>query len=217
MCHKRYGVRKPLLWYAVAKIGPYALVPPIVVGVLLPAGLLLARTGGNPLVSRVYIDFSMTLLAPSLAVWWPPFVFKERIEGEGRELLYFLKRTGEGATALALALSYWVLLVPFLVVALGTPDFSSASVPLLLARCLFVTSFAFCAAFVLRSSALALILSLLFNMVAMVPLESLAELLAPTIGLDTGSGMSVSTILLYVALSAALLWFGEVRGRQFAE
>lgn len=207
-----HDVRKPLLWYSVSNIGWYSLVPPIIIVVLLPAGLLLARTGASPQVARIYVEFSMTLVA-ALAVWWPPFVFKERIEGEGREILYFLKPRGEGATALALGVSYWILLAPFMLVARGTPGFSAASVPLVLARCLFVTSLVFCLAFVLRSSALALILALLVNVAAMVPLENLTRSLMPAGRL--GDEVAVAAVLFYAVSSAALLWLGEIRGRHF--
>ena len=206
-------MRRPPVWYSVQNIGPYAWVPTVVVGLLLPAGLLLARASANPQVASLYIRFSATLLAPAFAVWWPPFVFKERIEGDGRELLYFLKRKGQGLTALALALSYWVLLVPFVAVALGVPDFSVPLVAMLLARCLFLTAFAFCAAFVLHSSALALILALMLNMVAMMPLEGLADSLAPTVNLGEAP---VAALLLYAVLATALLWLGEARSRGFA-
>ena len=207
-------MKKPLVWYSMANIGPYALLPPVAVGLLLPGGLLLVRTGTSPQLAEVYIDFVMRLLAPAIAVWWPSFVFKERLEGDGRELLYFLKRHGEAVTALALALYYWILLVPFVLVALGAPGFSVESVPPLLARCLFMTTFAFCASFVLHSSALALIIALLFNMIGMMPFEGLIQTFMSTGTIDTGT--SVSTILPYAALSTMLLLFGEVRSRHFA-
>lgn len=207
-------MRKPRLWYALANIGPYALVPLVCTGLLLPAGLLFAQASGGPQVSRIFLDFSVTLLAPALAAWWAPFVFKERIEGDGREVLYFLKRSGEGATALALALSYWALLIPLMLVANGTPGHSSATMALLLARCLFMTSLAFCAAYVLRSSALGLMLALVFNMLAMTPLEGLAASLAPSAVLGAGQ-LPVFPILLYAMGSTLLLGLGEATSRRF--
>lgn len=214
MRHKGHRVNKPLLWHSVSGTGLYALVPPIVIGLLLPAGLLLTRTVESPALTIGYIDFSAALLIPACAVWWPAFVFKERIEGEGRELFYFLSRKGEMATALALALLYWVLLVPFVLVARGAPGFSMATVALLLVRCLFMTSLVFSAAFMLQSSALAHILALLFNMTAMTPLEALVEALAPVSIYSIGQEPML-IILLYVVLTIALLMLGEVRSRHF--
>jgi hypothetical protein len=202
----------PAIWYSAANVGRYALVPPVLAGLVIPAGLLLVRTGVNPQLTPLYIDFSLTLMLPSLAAWWPPFVFRERIEGDGRELLYFLQRGDQGVTALALAVAYWVLLVPFLVAA---GDGLGAFIPLLLARCLFLTSLAFCGAFVLRSSALALVLALLVNMLAMVPLESLT--LASASALDTGGAGNtpVAALMLYAVLSVVLLGGGEIASRRF--
>lgn len=214
MCHERYRVKRPLLWHSVSSIGLFALAPPIVVGLLLPAGLLFVRTVESPVLTTGYVNFSAALLIPAFAIWWPAFVFRERIEGDGRELFYFLGRKGSVATTLALALLYWVLLVPFVLVARGAPGYSTTLVPLLLGRCLFMTSLAFCAAFVLQSSALALILALLFNMTAMMPLEALAEALAPAPIYSTGQH-SESIFLAYAVLTTTLLTLGEVRSRHF--
>ncbi len=205
-------MRRPLLWYSVSNIGWYALVPPVAVGLLLPVGLLLARSSANPQLAAVYVDFSARLLAPAFAVWWPSFVFKERIEGAGRELLYYLRPSGEGATAFALAASYSALLVPFMLVASSAPDFSPPMMLLMLVRCFFVTSLTFCTAFVLQSSALALIIALLFNTAGMAPLEALVESLAPSV---SGRGMPFPAMATYAVLSAGMLWLGEVRSRRF--
>jgi hypothetical protein len=65
----------------------------------------------------------------------------------------------------------------------------------------------------LKSSALGLVLALLFNMVAMIPLEAIAESFAGT-GADGGG--TVVAILLYAVSSVALVGAGEVKGRHFA-
>lgn len=204
MHHQGHGVRKPLSWFALANTGRYALVPPILLGLALPAGLLLVRIAGNPQLAQIYVFYVTTLFAPALAAWWPPFVFKERIEGDGRELLYLLRRNGEGWTALALALSHWLLLVPFVLVAQGIPGFTDTLALLLVARCLFVTALTFCAAFLLRSSAIALIVGLAFNLVLMTPLEGAFE-----------SQPAAITVALYVVLAAVLFVVGETSSRRF--
>ncbi|MGV8083234.1 MAG: hypothetical protein AB2L09_06355 [Coriobacteriia bacterium] len=210
-------MRRPLVWYSVVNTGRYALVPPIAAGLLLPAGLLLSKTSKNLQISLLYIELCTQMLLPALAAWWPSFVFKERIEGDGRELLYLLRRNGEGLTALVLGLSYWILLVPFVAAALGTPGFSAATVPLLLLRCLFLASFVFCAAFFLRSGALALVLALLLNLTAMEPLEKFAGAAVSSSAFQEGSGSHVSVILIYAILSIALLLLGEARSRRFTD
>lgn len=206
---------KPLLAHALSNTGAYALVPPIVVGVLLPAGLLIARTGATPQIGVVYIDLAARLL-PALAAWWPAFAFRERIEGDGRELLYFLKRNGEAGIALALALLFWVLLVPFGLAASGVQGHTLSTLVLVMARALFMTTFVFAAGYLLRSSALALILALLFNFVGMVPLESFVHSLTSSDPLVTGGAIPASLIVFYGVISAILLLVGEARSRRFS-
>jgi hypothetical protein len=197
-----------------ANTGRYVLVPPIVVGLVLPGVLLLIRAGNTAQLSALYVEKCTTLLIPAVAAWWPPFVFKERIEGDGRELLYFLKREGEGMTALALGLCYLALTTPFVLAASGTAGFAVTTVVLLAARCMFVTLLAFCAAFLLKSSAMGLVLALLFNMVAMVPLERLAESGTVELG-GAVTGGPAAAAAAYALLSVALLYAGEIRGRRF--
>lgn len=202
--------RRPILFSTLANTGRYALVPPVVAGLILPGVLLLIRTGGAPQLAPAYIEKCVTLLLPAMAAWWAPFVFKERIEGDGRELLYFLRRNGEGTAALGLGALYLLLLAPFVLVATGTPDFSANVVMLLAARCLFMNSLAFGAAYLLKSGALGLMLALLFNMVAMMPLESFAgSMVEPSLAAST-------TTVLYIALSVSLLLIGEAKGRSFS-
>lgn len=200
--------------HAIWSTGRYAIVPPVVTGVVLPAGLLLAHSSEVPEITMMYIDHATRLLIPALAAWWPAFVFKERIEGDGRELLYFLRRDGEGLVAFSLALLYWLLLVPFVVIALGTSYFPLAALPMLLARCFFVATLTFFAAFTLQSGVLSLVLVWILNLVAMSPLESIVEASAQPTHTDLGI-LAPSAIVAYMLLSAALLWFGRLKSRCF--
>jgi hypothetical protein len=210
-------VNKPAWFLALANCGGYALVPLVIVGLVLPAGLLAIRAGGAPQIAPVYVEKCSALLIPALAAWWPAFAFKERIEGDGRELLYFLRRKGEGALALAIGLLYLVVAIPFTVVALGVEGFSASVMLLLAVRCVFVTSLAFSVAYVLRSSALGLVLALLFNMAAMNPLEAWVVTLGPTAVDFMGLAESGTVTALYAVAAAVLLLTGEIRGRYFAE
>lgn len=208
-------MRRPFVISALANTGHYALVPPIVVGLFLPSVLLLLRSGGAPQLVPAYVEKCMTLLIPALAAWWPPFVFKERIEGDGRELLYFLRPRGEGLTALSLCVVYTSLSVPFVMTALATMGGSLVSAVLLAFRCTFMISLSFCVAFVLRSSSLGLVLALLFNMTAMMPLEESVGLHV-AVGAGSSAGAQGLAIAAYLLLSGALLVIGEFRGRHFA-
>jgi len=208
------GVRKPPIWYAMSNIGWYAVVPPVAVGLLLPVGLLFVERAGIPALTVLYLDYAVGLLIPMLAAWWPPFVFKERIGGDGREVIYFLRRKGEGATALFLALLYWVLLVPFVLIALGTLLFTHDSIPLLLARCLFVTALAFFAAFAFQSGMIGFMLAVLVSLVVMPPAEAAIADAARVLSATWGTAALV-TVVAYAVLSVALLWLGELRSRRF--
>lgn len=210
-----HGVRRPLVWHEMANTGRYALVPPVAVGILLPIGLLLVQRSGIAQLTMVYVDYATRLMAPALAAWWPSFVFKERIEGDGKELLFFLRRKGAGTRAVFLAVLYWLLLIPFELVALGTPYVSLSSLTLVLARCLFMAAFGFFAAFALQSGVIALILATAVNLMGMAPMEAAIDTSGMArFGVAGGLGVDTATVL-YVLLSAALFWLGELMSRRF--
>lgn len=203
-------MRRPLAVYLLESAGRLGLVPVLITGVLLPVGALAATRVADPMLGTLYIDTCLQLLLPAMAAWWPPFAFRERIEGDGRELLHLMHPRGESLTALSLAVAYVALCVPFAAVIWGQPSVTGESLALLTLRCLFMSALAFCSAAVLRSSALGLILSLLVNMLAMAPAESA---LAGVLGAERPE---LSTALFYTAAFALLLIAGEVRTRRFS-
>lgn len=207
-------MKRPLFLYEMSTTGWYALVPPIAVGVGVPVGLLLTIGSTLPQMTVPYLDQAVGFLIPVFAAWWPSFVFRERIEGDGRELLYFHRRKGEGATALMLGLSYWLLLAPFTVIATGTDYFGPNALALLLARCMFVVTLTFFAAFVFQSGVLALILAVLVNLAVMPWIEG-----PLSTAVLAGSPLRVGAIgvpAVYALFSVGFLWSGEMRSRRFA-
>lgn len=194
--------------------GGYGLVPPIAVGLLLPMGLLLVERSRIPQLKPVYLDYAVRLLIPAFAAWWPSLAFKERIEGNGRELLYFLRRKGESVTALLIGLVYCLMLIPFASVALTRAQFAPTSLYLLIARCLFVTALTFFAAFALQSGVLALVLTVAVNLVVMSPMENAIDTSA-LVSSTTGVGSAYAVGAVYVLLSAGLFCLGEMRSRRF--
>jgi len=210
-------VRRPLTLYSLMNTGANALVPPVVVGLLLPAGFLAVHASGDAQAPAIFLSSCFGWLVPVLASWWPLFVSKERIEGDGRELLYFLKRRGESATAVTLVVSYWILLVPLVLLAVSKLGYAPLDVLILLARCLFLAVLAFWASFVFSSSPLALIVVLVFNLALMQPIERSVESLGPTLALGDAGGRSIAAMLIYVVAAAVMLVHGEARSRAFTD
>lgn len=206
-------MRRPLFWYAIANTGAYALVPPVVGGVLVPGGLLLVRAAG-PAQSMVYAEYCAVYVVPLMAAWWPLFAFRERIEGDGRELLYLLKRGGESVTALLLVLVYAVILLPFVAIATTVAALPAASIVLMFVRVLFTASLSFWSSFALRSSSLALVLVFAFNIAVGSTMESFLGGAGRT-ALWASGLLPAATVASYIALATLMLAHGEVTSRRF--
>jgi hypothetical protein len=179
-------VRDVSTWLLLKRTRFSGLVPPIVVGVLLPLGLLLSAAHVPADIRGLFLDVSVRFVGPVFAAWWPTLVHRERIEGEGRELLYFLKPRGEAYTLLRLAVLYAATLAPLLMVGLTVPEFTVQMAALLVARSWLVMTFCFCLAFVLGSSGLSVMAAIGFNAVGMPFIEQGVEhpaLLVPLYGL----------------------------------
>ncbi len=212
MRHEGNRVRRLRAFYELKNIGVYAFVPPVVVTVLLPAGFLWLRaTNSTAAAVFYYANTGLQLIAPLLAAWWMLFVTKERVEGDGRELLYLLRRKGESLTALILIGAYLALLSPFalLVVSSGHCDLSVLLI--IYAWCLFLASLAFWTAFVFHSSPPALVAVLAFHIV-MLPLLSALRAFGAT---AWSGGEDVVPTLCLAIVSAGLLVHGEIRSRRF--
>lgn len=205
------------MWYSLTNTGAYALVPPVVVGLLLPVGFLAVNASGDTQAPSIFLSSCFGWLVPVLASWWPLFVSKERIEGDGRELLYFLKRRGESGTTVALAVFYWILLVPLVLMAVSKLGYTPMDILILFARCLFLAALAFWASFVFSSSPLALIVVLVFNLALMQPIERSLESLGPKLAFGDASGRSIAAMLIYIAAGAVMLVHGEARSRTFTD
>ncbi|MDF1543342.1 MAG: hypothetical protein P1P71_09535 [Anaerosomatales bacterium] len=208
-------MNRPHAFYLLKNTGLYALVPPLIVAVLLPLGFTAIRSSGNVGASQVYLSYSFRLLVPLVAAWWPLFVFKERLEGDGRELLYFLRPAGGAASTLVLLAAYSVLVAPLVAVALMSAGSSLGDVLVSYARCLLMVSMVFWASFVFRSSLVALVFALIFNLGAMAPLEQLLDSSGSILMSEDGGAAPTATILFYVVVSAAMLAHGELRSRRF--
>lgn len=193
-----------ILRFSLANTGRYALVPPVVAALLL-VGLFAVSRGSSGAPEATYVDYSLRLLAPLFAAWWPLFAVKERIEGDGRELLYLLDPRGQAARAAALAGLFCALLVPFVALALSEGILPAATLPLALARCIFLAALAFWSAFLLRSSALALVVVLAFNVALSMQFERWAA----------GNGGALFAAGIYVVVTLAMLVHGELLSRKF--
>jgi len=182
------------------------------VAALLPLGVLAARWTGGAVALSLYLHLCTNTGAPALAAWWPALVLRERLEGDGRELLYVLQPRGVGTEILVIGLLNWVLLIPFVVTAhMMVPGFSTGSALPMLARSFAVTAVAFVGSVIMQSSALGLLLAMLAAFLALGPFESgmammlgLSEMAPPT------------TALAYFATSLALFCLGEERSRRFS-
>jgi len=208
-------VRRPVYLSTLANTGWFAYVPPAVVAVILPALLLAVGAVGLQQLTMVFVEKCSTFLIPGLAAWWPAFACKERIEGEGRELLYFLRRGGAGVELLAMSLTYVALTVPFIAVSAGDGWITFGSALVLGSRCLFVATLTFCAAYLLSSSALALVIALLFSMVAMVPLEAAVTSFVAKGEAAVSAGAAAEIIAGYCVVAGLLLAVGSLRSRRF--
>lgn len=173
-------------WLLLKRTGLSGLVPLIVVGVMLPLGLLLSAAHVTAEIRGFYLDVSVRFVGPAFAAWWPALVHRERIEGEGRELFYLLKPRGEARTLLCLAVLYAATLAPLLIAGLTVAEFTVQMAALLVARSWLVMTFCFCLAFVLGSSALSVMAAIGFNAVGMPFIEQCVEhpaVLMPLYGL----------------------------------
>jgi hypothetical protein len=206
----------PTVLYTLKNTRPYVFVPPVVVALLLPLGLLAVAAKGDDGAVGVYFSFCLNLLLPAFACWWPLFVWRDRLEGEGRELLYLLRRTGEGGTAALLIVGYCALLVPLAFAGMTTPvGFSPTDAVLACARNALLISLVFWASFVLSSGPLALVLAFGFSLAVMHPLEYALESIGPTLSVKSEPGIPILTLGLYGLASAAMLIHGEIRSRVF--
>ena len=208
-------MRRPIIFYALANTGVYAWVPPLAVGVLAPLGYVGVRSSGSLQATAVYLGLATGLIIPLLAAWWPVFVFKERIEGDGRELLYFLRPRGESIAAVLLIALYCLLLIPLGVIAHGDPAFELAGFAITVSRSVLIGAFAFWATFVTKSSPLALVAVLAFQMVGLGPLESVVAAASSTmIGPQRANAIVMAVSLL---LAAAAIIHGGLRSRIFSD
>lgn len=197
--------------YAVRNTGIHAAVPFAVAAVAL-VGFIAVKRAGNQAAATYYASF-MRLIAPLFAAWWPLFVFKERVEGDGRELLYFLHPSGESATAIVLATAYLVLLLPLGMLASFWKAAALTDASSVWGACFSCAALAFWGVFATRSSPLALLFVVAFSLFGSSAFERV--LAGLTAAMSAPWLASAARWAAWAALSALLLAHGERLSRRF--
>ncbi|MCX8008020.1 MAG: hypothetical protein N3B11_07950 [Coriobacteriia bacterium] len=200
------------LIFAIRNTGWYAAVP-VLVAALGCAGFFAVEQAGPTQLVIYYATFMRTI-APLFAAWWPLFVFKERVEGDGRELLYLLRPRGESATATLLAGAYVAVLTPLGILAATRRLPEAIDTPAAWGACVCSAALAFWVVFATRSSPLALLAAVAFGLFGQAAFARLVAAVVALVGPRPDA--DVLPWLAWLGLAVAMLLHGERLSRKFA-